>query len=720
MAILASVPLCHSQQSGQSKLEPEIEAKVSALLEKMTLTEKIAYLRNSMDGESKLPDPGSAEALHGVVAKVIFGHGQSIPTTSFGQVIGMGETWDPALIQRAGAAMGYEARYITQSKKYVRPTLVLWAPNADLARDPRWGRDEESYGEDPFLTGTMAAAYTRGIQGNDPRYWQAAALVKHFFANSNETTRGSSSSNFDERLMREYYSVPFRMAFIDGGARSFMTSYNAWNGIPMTVNPVLKLLLQAQWHVDGIVSSDAGAVENLVNLHKYESTMEDAYAASVKAGVNQFLSFGKDDQITPAIKDGKLTEADLDAAIRGRLRTAIRLGLMDKASDVPYSQIGREGEPEPWTQPAHKEIARQVVEESIVLLKNESEFLPLNRDKVKTIAVIGPNADKVLVGGLYDPVMLYSISPLDGIRQLAGPGITVTFTPDNHDGAAVIAAKKADVAVVAVGDKPFCGSTNIMEAFNTDASTKPCPDPGWAREGRDRETLDLSEEELVKAVYAANPHTVLVLVSGYPFSVNWSQEHVPAILHLAHSSQEQGTGLAEVLFGDYNPAGRVTQTWPASVSQLPPMMDYDIRHGRTYMYSTVKPLYAFGHGLSYTQFDYSNLHVSKTNASAADTISVTLDVKNAGKRDGDEVVQMYVSHSGSTVQRPIQELKAFRRISIAAGATQKVTFELPIQSLAYWDEKAHAFRVESDHVEVRVGAASDDIRLKDAFSIASK
>lgn len=720
MAILASLPLCHSQQPGQSKLDPEIEARVSAILGKMTLTEKIAYLRNSMDGESKLPNPGSAEALHGVVAKVIFGHGQSIPTTSFGQVIGMGETWDPALIQRAGAAMGYEARYITQSKKYGRPTLVLWAPNADLARDPRWGRDEESYGEDPFLTGTMAVAYTRGIQGDNPRYWQAAALVKHFFANSNETTRGSSSSDFDERLMREYYSVPFRMAFIDGGARSFMTSYNAWNGIPMTVNPVLKSLLQAQWHVNGIVSSDAGAVENLVNLHKYESTMEDAYAASVKAGVNQFLSFSRDDQITPAVKDGKLTEADLDAAISGRLRTAIRLGLMDQASDVPYSQIGREGEPEPWTQPAHKEIARQVVEESIVLLKNEAEFLPLNRDKVKTIAVIGPTADKVLVGGLYDPVMLYSISPLDGIRQLAGPGITVTFTPDNHDGAAVLAAKNADVAVVVVGDKPFCGSTNIMEAFNTDASTKPCPDPGWAREGRDRETLDLSEEELVKAVYAANPHTVLVLVSGYPFSVNWSQEHVPAILHLAHSSQEQGTGLAEVLFGDYNPAGRVTQTWPASVNQLPPMMDYDIRHGRTYMYSTVKPLYAFGHGLSYTQFDYSNLHLSKTSESAADTISVTLEVKNAGKRDGDEVVQLYVSHNGSAVQRPIQELKAFRRISITAGTTQKVTFELPVRSLAYWDEKTHAFRVESDHVEVRVGAASDDIRLKDAFSIAGK
>jgi len=702
----------------QPKKAADLETRVTAVIAKMTLAEKVAYLRTSMDGDAKLPNPGSSEALHGLVVRGFMGRGVEIPTTSFGQVIGMGETWDPALIQRAGAAMGYEGRYITQSKKYARPTLVLWAPNADLVRDPRWGRNEESYGEDPFLTGTMATAYTRGIQGDNPKYWLAASLLKHFFANSNETTRGGSSSDFDERLMREYYSVPFRMAFVDGGARSFMASYNAWNGVPMTVNPILKSVLAKEWRADGIVSSDLGAIENMVNLHKYEKTIEDAFAASVKAGVNQFLTFSQQDFITPALKDGKLTEADVDAAIRGKLRVAFRLGMMDPAADVPYAKIGREGEPEPWTQPAHKALARQVVEESIVLLKNDG-LLPLTRGKVKKIAVIGANADKVLVGGLYDPVMLYSISPLEGIRSLAGTDATVTFTPDNKDGAAEKAAKSADVAVVVVGDKPFCGTTNLMEAFVTDASTRPCPDPGWAREGRDRESLDLTQEEMVKAVVAANPKTVLVLTSGYPFAVNWSQAHVPAILHMAHASQEQGTGLAEVLFGDVNPAGRVSQTWPASVSQLPPMTDYDIRHGRTYMYSTAKPLYAFGHGLSYTTFAYSNLRVSKKQATAADKVAVTVDVKNTGQRDGDEVVQLYVAHVGSAVQRPIQELRAFKRVAIEAGATKTVAFDVPVQSLAYWDTAKHAFRVEADRVEVRVGAASDDIRVKDSFSVVA-
>jgi beta-glucosidase len=365
-------------------------------------------------------------------------------------------------------------------------------------------------------------------------------------------------------------------------------------------------------------------------------------------------------------------------------------------------------------------LARKVVEESIVLLKNDSGFLPLDRAKVKTIAVIGPNADKVLVGGLYDPIMLYSITPVEGIRRYAGPTANVTFTPDNKDGAAEKAAREADVAVVVVGDTPFCGTKNLFEAFNQDASTKPCSDPGWAREGRDRETLDLTEEALVKAVYASNPHTVLVLVSGFPFAVNWSQEHLPAILHIAHASQEQGTGIGEALFGDINPAGRVTQTWPVSVSQLPPMIDYDIRHGRTYMYSKEKPLYAFGHGLSYSTFTYSNLRLSRKSITPNESVTVTLDVKNDGTRDGDEVVQLYASNLRSKVERPIQQLVGFQRVSIEAGASKTVTFALPARSLAYWDMARHAFRVEADEVEVHVGAASDDIRLKGEFSVDEK
>jgi beta-glucosidase len=343
----------------------------------------------------------------------------------------------------------------------------------------------------------------------------------------------------------------------------------------------------------------------------------------------------------------------------------------------------------------------------------------LNKNKVKNIAVIGPDADKVQTGGLYDGVLSYAVTPLDGIRQHAGSDAHVTFSPDNSNGVAVEAAKKADVAIVVVGNKPFCGDKEMFGQFSENASSKPCSDPGWGREGRDRESLDLTEESLVKSVYAANPHTVLVLVSGFPFAVNWSQEHVPTILHIAHASQEQGNGLAEVLFGEYNPAGRVTQTWPTSLSQLPPMMDYDITHGRTYMYFTGKPLYAFGHGLSYTTFSYSNLKTVLPGTSTDGTILVTLEVKNSGQLAGDEVVQIYVSHKSSQVLRPILELKAFRRISLAAGATRTVQFNIPVQSLAYWDETSHAFRVETDNLQIGAGSASDDIRLRSTVTVVS-
>jgi beta-glucosidase len=668
--------------------------------------------------------PGSSEALHGIrippprpapgaAAAVGNPAGEGTPTTSFGQVIGMGETWDPALIERAGAIAGYEARFVTQSAKYHHPTLVLWGPNAELDRDARWGREEESYGEDPFLVGTMAAAYVRGIQGHDPKYWQAAALVKHFFANSNETTRASSSSDFDERQMREYYSVPFRMTFIEGGAKSIMASYNAWNGVPMAANPMLKTVLRDEWGLNGLISSDAGAIEYMVNPRKYVPSAEDAWVAVIKVGgLNQFLARSTEDFIIEALKDGKLKESDLDAPILGKLRTILMLGLLDPPADVPYSSIGMAGDPDPWTLPEHKEVARKVVEESIVLLKNEGGFLPLNKGNIKKIAVIGKNADKVLAGAAYDPVLPYAISPLQGIRE-AAPTAEVIFAADNANNAAVNAARGADAVIMIEGDEPFCGAENIGGQFVHDGSTKPCPDPGWGREGRDRERLDLSQEEVVKAVYVVNPKTVLVIISGYSFAVNWSQQHLPSILHLAHASQERGTGLAEVLFGTYNPAGRTNQTWPVSVSQLPPLEDYDITHGRTYMYSKQKPLYAFGHGLSYTTFAYSNLVASQSGS----IIRTRLNVKNTGKRDGDEVVQLYVSHQKSAVSRPSLELKAFQRVFIPAGQSKSVTLEFPVPALAYWDVGAHAFHLEIYSIEIGAGAASDDIRAKQMLAV---
>src|SRR6185369_16762492 len=318
-----------------------------------------------------------------------WGRPSVVPTTQFPQAVGLGETWDPELIRQLAAAEGFETRYMFQSK-YSRGGLVVRAPNSDLARDPRWGRTEESYGEDPFLNGTMTVAFVKGLQGDDPKYWMTASLMKHFLANSNEDGRGSSSSNFDERLFREYYSVPFRMGITEGGSRAFMASYNAVNGTPMEVNPILKKIAVAEWGNDGIMCTDGGAMTNLVTEHKRYATLAEASAESVKAGINQFL----DKHVEPtreAIQKGLLTEAEIDQSLRGVFRVMIRLGMLDPAAMVPYSKIGS-GE-EPWTTDKHKALARLATQKSIVLLKNERDTLPLDKNKVKSIAVIGPYAN---------------------------------------------------------------------------------------------------------------------------------------------------------------------------------------------------------------------------------------------------------------------------------------------------------------------------------------
>lgn len=639
-----------------------LEQRVDNILSLMTLDEKLACLTTSTAvPRLGIPDAGGTEGLHGLVRKGDFNQ-KAVTTTQFPEVIGMASTWDPALIRRAGAVQGYEARYIYQNEKYKNPVLVVWGPNADLARDPRWGRNNESYGEDAFYTGTMTVAFIKGMQGDDPRYWQAASLMKHFLANSNETTRGSSSSDFDEPLLLDYYSLPFRMGFEEGGAQSFMASYNAWNHVPMTVNPILKSLAVDKWGAHGIVSSDALAVELMVNPRHYYKNNEQALAEAIKAGIGQVLTFFTNvpKVMKQALDDHLVAAADIDAVLKGKFRTVIRLGLLDPPTLVRYSSIGAAGEPEPWATEKHKGVALDVARESVVLLKNANGFLPLDKKAIKSIAVVGPRAGAVLID-LYGGKPPYAITPLQGIRDKVGSG--VNYAADNTDDAAVKAARSSDVAVVVVGNHPLCGATNIMAIFNMDVSSKPCADPGEGREGRDRDSLSLSQEELIKQVYAANPKTAVVLVSSFPYAINWTQQNVPAILHIAHAAQEQGTAIADVLFGDYNPAGRLDQTWPKSLDQLPDMMDYDIRHGRTYTYFKGEPLYPFGYGLSYTTFKYAKLRVSSG--------LVRVDVTNTGKRAGEEVVQLYV-------RRPEKQLRGFQRVSLKAG--EKRTVEMALQA----------------------------------------
>jgi beta-glucosidase len=631
-----------------------------------------------------------------------------VPTTTFPQEKGLGATWDAELLKKIASLEGYEARYYYQNPVFDRGGLVVRAPNADLSRDPRWGRTEESYGEDPFLVGTLTVAFAQGLQGPDPKHWQTASLMKHFLANENEDGRTHTSSDFDERLFREYYSVPFRMGFEQGGSRAVMAAYNSWNGIPMTIHPVLKDVMIKEWGNDGLICTDGGALGLLITAHKSFPDKEHGSAAAVKAGINHFLDTYKPD-LTKALKDGLLTEADMDASLKNLLTVYLRLGELDPPGVDPYAQIGKEtgGEVPPWERKSSMALARQATDESIVLLKNENNTLPLDRTKLKTIAVIGPWTDQVLLDW-YSGTPPYGVSVIEGIREAAGKGVKVLFTDGSDPEEAAALAHQADVAVVVVGNHPECN-----------AGWDQCPTPSNGKEDVDRKTIVLEQEELVKRVFTANPRTIEVLRSSFPYAIVWSQQNLPAIVHMTHNSEEEGHGLADVLFGDYSPAGRLTQTWPTGDAQLLPILDYNLLHGRTYLYSKEKPLYPFGYGLSYTTFAYQTLNLSAPKMDADGAVKVTVKVKNTGKRASDEVVQMYVQHLGSAVTRPQLELKGFKRVRIEAGTEKDVTLELKARDLAYWNTPNHAWQVEKEQVRVLAGGSSDKLPVQAIVDVAS-
>jgi beta-glucosidase len=681
------------------------EDRIDDIVSLLTLEEKLDCLSTDPSvPRLGIKGSGHVEGLHGLAlgGPGRWGRDRPIPTTTFPQAIGLAETWDPEVLREVAEIESHEARYVFQSKRWQTGGLVVRAPNADLGRDPRWGRTEECYGEDPYFNGVMAVAFVRGLQGDHPRYWRTAALLKHFFANSNENDRERSSSDFDECLFREYYSVPFRMAIEEGGSRAYMTAYNAHGGIPCATHPILKDVTVAEWKQDGIICTDGGAFRLLVTGHRFYSDLYLAAAAAIRAGISQFLDEYRD-AVRGALERGHLVEAEIDRAIRGNFRVMIRLGLLDPPASVPYATIG-ESEEDPWQSEAHRAAVLRVTRKSIVLLKNEA-LLPLDRDAIRSIGVIGPLADRVLVDW-YSGTPPYAISPAEGIGNKLAGRASVRLVTNNDDSDAVRVARESDVCIVCVGNHPT-GDAGWAEVTRR----------SYGREAVDRRSLDLEDEELVKRVWAANPRTAVVLVSSFPYAIAWTQENVPAIVHCTHNSQELGSALADVLFGDYNPGGRLVQTWPKSIDALPPMMDYDIRHGRTYMYYEGEPLYCFGHGLSYTTFRYRDLRASADSLAiddADDSVTLRVDVTNTGERGGDEVVQMYARHatSASRAGRPRKKLVGFRRIHLEPG--EMVTVEMPVvaQKLAHWDAARGSFAVERGEVEVMVGGSSEQIELR--------
>ena len=681
------------------------EQRLDDLIARMTLDEKVDALGNNTQvPRLGIQASGSVEGLHGIVlGGPTYGDRANTPTTGFPQAYGLGETWDTDLLHRVAAYISTENRYLFQNAKYRKSGLIMWTPNVDLGRDPRWGRTEECYGEDAFLTSRLAVAFIKGIQGDHPKYWRNASLMKHFLSNSNEYGRTFSSSNYSDKLFREYYAYPFYKGVTEGGSQALMTAYNAYNGTPCIMHPVLRNIVMKEWGLNGTLLTDGGAFRLLLSDHKrFDNDRAAAAAACIKAGITKFLDEYKD-AVYEALHRKLISVEDIEKAIRGNLRISLKLGLLDHAEDNPYAAIGVTDTIAPWSKPETKVLVREATLKSVVLLKNKDHLLPLDRHKIKKIAVIGQRATEVLQDW-YAGKPFYTVNVLDAIREEAGNDIEVRYVKTNRMDSARTVAAWADVAIVCVGNHPTCN-----------AGWEQAPVISEGKEAVDRQSLQLDQEDLLLQVAQTNPNTIGVLISSFPYAINRANQTVPALLHLTQCSQELGHAVSDVIFGHYNPAGRLTQTWVKNITDLPHMMDYDITHGRTYMYFKEKPLYPFGYGLSYTRFNYSGTTLNDRVIERGDTLRVCFNLKNSGDMNGDEVVQLYVSARKHTDKDPIKQLKAFQRISLRKGETKKVELTVPYTELQVWDEKQNRFILPDKEMTLEIGASSSDIRLRTTF-----
>jgi beta-glucosidase len=717
-----SVAAVHSARQAPVYLDPAkpLDERVADLIGRMTLAEKMSLLGTTAPAIDRLKIPamnGWNQSLHGIV--------WTEPTTMFPVPISMAATWNTTLVHDIAAAIADEGRAINNywptvpgnveptggqgqsvtvtadGKRLRHNGLVYRSPVINISRDPRWGRIWEAFGEDPWLTSRMTVAYVNGTQGDDPKYLKLAATLKHYAVNNEERDRQKMDVTVSERMLREYFLPHFRAGIVEGKASSIMSSYNAINGTPGAENEfLLKQLLRDEWKFDGFIVPDSGAVELLVTGHKKYATFEEAAARTMLVG-SDLDNSAYVRYVPGAVEKGLLTERHIDQALRRILRVRFRLGEFDPPQLVPYKKLGKEQ----IDSPAHRQLALRVARESIVLLANRDNFLPLDAASIKTIAVIGPFADFAQTGPNYTGLYSTFVKPLDGIKKRVGAntkvlyargsGILESDNPDASYAEAVSIAKQADVCVL------FVGINEILE-----------------REGIDRNFINLPpvQSQLVRRVLEANPRTAIVLQNGGPVSLAGGAgpavaqvPNPPAILDMFWAGEEGGTAIAEVLFGDYNPGGRMPYTVYRSVQSIPPMKEYDITKGFTYMYFDGPVDWVFGHGLSYTTFDYSNLTVTGTIPNGPLVVSAA--IRNSGTHAGDEVVQLYVRDVEASVKRPKKQLMAFERISLRPGETRNVRFTVSPDRLAFWDEKRKAWIVEPGAFEVMLGSSSADVRL---------
>lgn len=740
------IPVVNGPEIWKDPSQP-IEARVRDLVSRMTLREKASEVCCEPVAIPRLGVPCYSyrnECLHGVATGI---------ATVFPEPIGMAATWDTPLIHQEGDVISTEARaihnnYVLEHHQQAqhRFGLTFYSPNLNLVRDPRWGRDQETYGEDPFLISEMGVAYITGLQGDNPKYIKIIACAKHYAVHSGpEPLRHTMDMRPSQRDLYETYLPAFEAAVREAHVGSVMGAYSALYGIPDCASPFLLTdVLRKQWGFDGFVISDGGAIWDIWAQHKYVKTPEAAAAAAVKAGCDmssgnmaptrEILKRTTDwspdamgwvrggaafDALPKAVEEGLISEKQIDVAAERALTARFRVGLFDPPAMDPWSKLTIADD----NTPEHRALAEKVAEESIVLLKNDG-LLPLNREKIKRIAVIGPNADSVrMLLGNYHGVATNPVTILKGIRDLAGTGIDVVYAKGcplalRRNGAnkptaqmlsdAIAAAKSADV-VIYVG-----GIDSTLES--EEARILRNPFDGFNRGDRTRIELPAVQEEMLKSLEATGKPVVFINCSGTAMAIPWAAKHLPAIIQAWYPGEEGGTAVARVLFGQVNPAGRLPVTFYESTKDLPPFEDYSMAN-RTYRYYTGKPLYAFGYGLSYTKFKYSDMKVGDSSYSPTGTVRLSFTVKNTGKRTGDEVAQVYFRQVHSPIPQPRLALCGFTRVHLAPGKSIRVSVDVPSSRLHYWDTEQKQYVVAPGKYELMVGAASDDIRLHSKFSI---